>query len=158
MGILKNFIDELSKHKMLVYFVTLWGAWLFLWTVYGFIEWGFETDLLGIIDLFFHLSELFAGLLLLIVGIKLMDIKFLAGVQKSLEGFKNDQLLTYFLLLWAATFFFGGLYVIIDHGPHIIEYWECLIAFLAGLASLFAGITLGLFSWKMLNEPKQETT
>ena len=49
--------------------------------------------------------------------------------------------------------FFGGLYAIADHGPHIIEYWECSIAFLGGLGSLFAGITLGLFSLKMLNEP-----
>lgn len=136
---------------MLVYFVTLWGAWLFLNTVYGFLEWGFHTDLLGIIDLFFHLSELFAGLLLVIVGFKLMNIKFL-------EGLKTDQLLTYFLLLWAASFFLGGLYYVIDHGPYIFEYGECFIAFLAGLAALFAGITLGLFSWKRLNEPKQETT
>ena len=151
MGVVKNFIDELGKHKLLVYFMTLWGAWLFLWTVYGFIEWGFNTDLLGIIDLFFHLSELFAGLLLVILGIKLMYIKFL-------EGLKNDQLLIYFLLLWAASFFFGGLYVVIDHGPYVIEYGECFIAFLGGLAALFAGVTLGLFSWKMLSEPDQETT
>ena len=151
MGIIKNFIDALAKHKMLVSFVTFWGAWLFLWTVYGFIEWGFNTDLLGIIDLFFHLSELFAGLLLVIFGIKLLNINFL-------EGIKNDKLLIYFLLLWAASFFFVGLYVVIDHGPYIIEYGECFIAFLSGLAALFAGVTLGLFSWKMLNEPEQDTT
>ncbi len=151
MGVVKNFIDELAKHKMLVYFVTLWGAWLFLWTVYGFIEWGFHTDLLGIIDLFFHLSELFAGLLLAILGIKLLKSSFL-------EGIRNDQLLIYFLLLWAASFFFGGLYVTIDHGAYIIEYWEDVVALLAGLAQLFAGVTLGLFSWKMLNESKQDTT
>ena len=151
MGVVKNFIDELAKNKMLVYFVTLWGAWLFLWAVYGFIEWGFNTDLLGIIDLFFHLSELFAGLLLVILGIRLMNIKFL-------EGIKNDQLLIYFLLLWAGSFFFGGAYVVIDHVPHIVEYGECLIASLGGLASLFAGIFLGLFSWKILNEPEQNIT
>ena len=151
MGAIKNFVDELAKHKMLVYFVTLWGAWLFLWTVYGVVEWGFETDLLGIIDLFFHLSELFGGLLLVLLGVKILNSNFLTGI-------KNDQVLIYFLLLWAASFFFGGLYVVIDHGPYIIEYGECFIAFLAGLAALFAGITLGLFSWKMLNEPEQETT
>ena len=151
MGIVKNFIDELAKHKMLVYFVILWGAMLFLNTVYGFIEWGFHTDLLGIIDLFFHLSELFAGLLLILFGIKLLNTTFL-------EGIKNDQLLSYFLLLWAASFFFLGLYIIIDHGPHMIEYLECFVIFLSGLATLFAGVTLGLFSWKMLNESKQDTT
>ena len=151
MGNVKNFIDELAKHKMLVYFVILWGAMLFLNTLYGFIEWGFHTDLLGIIDLFFHLSELFAGLLLVIFGIKLLNINFI-------EGIKNDKLLIYFLLLWAASFFFVGLYVVIDHGPYIIEYGECFIAFLSGLTALFAGVTLGLFSWKMLNEPEQDTT
>ena len=151
MGAIKNFVDELAKHKILVYFVTLWGAWLFLWTVYGVVEWGFETDLLGIIDLFFHLSELFGGLLLVLLGVKILNSNFLTGI-------KNDQVLIYFLLLWAASFFFGGLYVVIDHGPYIIEYGECFIAFLAGLAALFAGITLGLFSWKILNEPEQETT
>lgn len=149
MGAVKNFIDELAKHKMLAYFVTLWGAWLFLWTAYGLIEWGFQTDLIGIIiiDLFFHLSELFAGLLLVLLGIKLLNPNFLAGI-------KNDQLLIYVLLLWAASFFFRGLYVVIDHGPHIIEYGECFIALIAGLAALFAGIALGLFSLKMLNEPE----
>lgn len=151
MGIIKNFIDELAKHKMLVYFMTFWGAWLFLWTVYGFIEWGFNTDLLGIIDLLFHLSELFAGLLLIILGIKLMNTTIL-------EGIKNDQLLIYFLMLWAASFFFWGLYTIIDYGPVMFEYGEYLIAFLSGLAGLFAGVTLGLFSWKLLNEPEQNTT
>jgi hypothetical protein len=34
----------------------------------------------------------------------------------------------------------------------MIDYPECFIAFLSGLAALFAGITLGLFSWKMLNK------
>lgn len=151
MGVVKNFIDELAKHKLLVYFVILWGAWLFLWSVYGFIEWPIHTDLLGIIDLFFHLSELFAGLLLVIFGIKLLNTTFL-------EGIKNDRLLIYFLLLWAASLFFVGLYVVIDHGQHIVEYPECIIAFLSGLAALFAGITLGIFSWNLLNEPEQETT
>jgi len=151
MGIVKNFIDELAKHKMLVYFVILWGAMLFLNTLYGFIEWGFHTDLLGIIDLFFHLSELFAGLLLVLFGIKLLNSNFL-------EGIRNDKLLIYFLFVWAASFFFLGLYIIADHGPHIIEYLECSIIFLAGLGALFAGVTLGLFSWKMLNEQEQDTT
>ena len=150
MGIVKNFIDELAKHKLLVYFVTLWGAMLFLWTLYGIIEYGFElTDVLGIIDLLFHLSELFAGALLLIVGIKLMNINLL-------EAIKNEKLIIYFLLLWAASFFFLGIYNIFDHGPWISEYWNCLLAFLSGLAALFAGVTLGLFSWKLLNETDEQ--
>ncbi len=146
MGILKNFIDELAKHKLLVYFVTLWGAMLFLWTVYGIVEYGFEpTDALDIIDILFHLSELFAGALLVLFGIKLMNANFLKAI-------KNERLLVYFLILWAASFIFMGLYDIIDFGPWIFEYVADAIAFLSGLAALFAGVVLGLFSWKFLTE------
>jgi hypothetical protein len=146
MGIVKNFIDELAKHKLLVYFITLWGAMLFLWTVYGMVEYGFElTGVLGFLDLLFHLSELFAGAILLIVGIKLMNANFLKAI-------KNERLVVYFLILWAASFFFLGLYDIIDFGPWIFEYLGDIIAFLSGLAALFAGVVLGLFSWKLLSE------
>jgi hypothetical protein len=144
MGIVKNFLDELSNHKFLVYFVTLWGAMLFLWTVYGFIEYGFHTDVLGIIDLFFHLSELIAGAILIIIGVKLLNTDFLKEI-------KSEKLFVYFLILWAATFFFWGLYVVVDYGASL-GYAEHVIAFLGGLAALFAGIVLGLFSWKLLNE------
>ena len=146
MGILKNFIDEIAKHRLLVYFVTLWGAMLFLWTVYGIVEYGFEpTDALDIIDILFHLSELFAGALLVLLGIKLMNANFLKAI-------KNERLLVYFLILWAASFIFMGLYDIIDFGPWIFEYVADAIAFLSGLAALFAGVVLGLFSWKFLKE------
>ena len=146
MGILKNFIDEIAKHRLLVYFVTLWGAMLFLWTVYGIVEYGFEpTDALDIIDILFHLSELFAGALLVLLGIKLMNANFLKAI-------KNERLLVYFLILWAASFIFMGLYDIIDFGPWIFEYMSDAIAFLSGLAALFAGVVLGLFSWKFLTE------
>lgn len=150
MGILKMFIDEITKHKLLVYFVILWGAMLFLWGLYGIIEYGFElTDALGFLNLLFHVSELFAGALLVMVGVKLMNTNFL-------EATKNEKMIVYFLLLWAASFFFGGLYNIIDHGPWIFEYGNCIIAVLSGLARLFAGVTLGLFSWKLLNETEKQ--
>lgn len=146
MGIAKTFTDELAKQKWLVYFVTLWGAMLFLWTVYGIIEYGFElTDALGVVDLLFHLSELFAGALLVIFGIKLMK-------PNILKALKNERLLVYFLILWAASFFFMGVYDIADFGPWIFQYAQDAIAFLSGLAALFAGVVLGLFSWKLLNE------
>lgn len=146
MGIVKNFIDEIAKHKLLVYFITLWGAMLFLWTIYGMVEYGFElTGVLGFLDLLFHLSELFAGALLMMVGIKLMNTNFLKAI-------RNERLLVYFLILWAASFFFLGLYDIIDFGPWIFEYLEDIIAFLSGLAALFAGVVLALFSWKLLSE------
>ncbi len=152
MGIVKKFMDELAKHKLLVYFVILWGAMLFLWTLYGIIEYGFElTGILGFLDLLFHLSELFAGALLLTVGVKLLN-------PNLLEGIKNEKLIIYFLFLWAASFFFLGLYDIIDFGPWIFEYLGDIIAFLSGLASLFAGVALGMFSWNLLNKTQKQGT
>ena len=146
MGIAKNFTDEMAKHKWLVYFVTLWGAMLFLWTVYGMIEYGFQmTDALDVLDLLFHLSELFAGALLMLFGVKLM-------APSLLKTLKNERLLVYFLILWAASFFFMGLYDLVDFGPWILQYAQDAIAFLSGLAALFAGIALWLFSWKLLTE------
>ena len=144
MGAIKNFIDELAKHKLLVYFVFLWGTMLFLWTLYGIIEWGFEiSGVLGVLDLLYHLSELFAGLLLLLVGIKLLMPNVLAAI-------KTEKIAIYFLLLWAGSFFFGGLWDIVDSGPWLFEYWNEWLAVLGGLASLFAGVALALFCWKML--------
>ena len=148
MGIVKNFIDELAKQKLLVYFVTLWGASLFIWTVYGMVEYGFEmrTSIeFYVVDLLFHFSELFAGLLLLIFGLKLMNTNLLKSI-------KNERLLCYFLILWAASFFLMGLWYILDFGPAIFENIQNPIAFLGALAKLAAGAVLGLFSWKLLNE------
>ena len=148
MGIVKNFIDELAKHKLLVYFVILWGASLFIWTAYGMVEYGFEmrTSIeLYVVDLLFHFSELFAGLLLLIFGIKLINTNLLKAI-------KNERLLTYFLILWAASFFFWGLWYIIDYGPAIFENIQNPIAFLGAFVRLAAGAALGLFSFKLLNE------
>jgi len=121
-----------------------------LWTVYGIVAYSFDTDLLGIIDVLYHLSELFAGLLLMIIGIKLMNSNFLNAI-------KNERLLVYFLILWAASFFFSGIYDIIDYGSWIFEYLEDAIALLGALADFFAGVVLGLFSWKLLSEPEKET-
>jgi hypothetical protein len=72
--------------------------------------------------------------------------------QKKLVLGKNERLLIYFLMLWASSFFFGGLYQIVSFGPSISRFIQDMIAFLSALAALFAGVVLGLFSWKLLNE------
>jgi len=150
-GVVKNFVDELAKHKLLVYFVTLWGAMLFLTTVYGMVEWGFAiTDASGAVDLLFHLSELFAGAILVIFGVKLLSTNFLKAI-------KNERLIVYFLILWAASFFFGGLWNFVYYGPDVIAYPEVTIALLGGLAALLAGLVLGLFGWRMLSDPEPQT-
>ncbi len=153
-GVVKDFVDGLAKHKLLVYFVTLWGAMLFLITLYGMIEWGFAgfaiTNASGVVDLFFHLSELFAGAVLVTFGVKLLSTNFLKAI-------KNERLLVYFLILWAASFFFRGLWDLIYYGPYVVDDLANAIALLGGLAALFAGVVLGLFSWKMLREPESQT-
>ncbi len=148
-GLAKNFVDELAKHKLLVYFVVLWGAMLFLYTVYGFVEyWGTIRDASGAVDLLFHLSELFAGAILVIFGVKLLSTNFLKAI-------KTERLLVYFLILWAASFFFRGIWDFVYYGPDVTSYPEVIIALLGGLAALFAGVVLGLFSWRALNEPRE---
>ena len=149
MTAVKNFVDELAKHKLLVYFVTLWGATLFLDTVYGFTAWGLDgfywVGTSAVVDLFFHFSELFAGVILVILGVKLLKPHFL-------ETLKNEKMIVYFLILWAASFFFRGIWSFVYYGLDVTFYSETTIALLGGLASLFAGITMGLFGWKMLSE------
>jgi len=149
MTAVKNFIDELAKHKLLVYFVTLWGATLFLSQVYALTAWGLDgfywVGTSAGVDLFFHLSELFAGVILVILGVKLLNTSLL-------ETLRNERLLVYFLMLWAASFFFRGLWSFVYYGLDATFYPEVTIALLGGLASLFAGVAMGLFGWKMLSE------
>jgi hypothetical protein len=149
MDILKNFIDELAKRKLLVYFVIFWGAMLFLSTVYGLLEWGFSVkDISGVIDALFHLSELFAGATLLILGAKLLNTNFLKTI-------KNERLLAIFLILWASSLLFNGLWSIVEYAPEIADYPIVTLGILGGLAALLAGVTIGLFSWKSLNKVEQ---
>ena len=151
MGIAKNFLDELAKHRLLVYFVTLWGAMSFLWQTYALVVYDFVLRAridLYVVDLLFHFSELFAGALLVMVGVKLLNTDFLKGI-------KNEKLLVYFLILWAASFFFWGLWYLLDLGPDIFIHLENGIGLLGALAALFAGVVLGLFSWKLLSETEE---
>jgi hypothetical protein len=145
----RNFVDELAKHKLLVYFVTFWGATLFLDNVYGLTAWGLDgfpwVGTSAVVDIFFHLSELFAGLILAILGMKLLSTGFL-------ETLRNERLLVYFLMLWAASFFFRGIWSFVYYGLDVTFYPESTIALLSNLASLIAGVAMGLFGWKLLSE------
>ena len=154
MGDLKNFVDGLAKHRMLVYFVILWGATLFLNEVYALTAWGLDgfywVGTSAVVDMFFHFSELFAGVILAILGVKLLSTGFL-------ETLRNEKLLVYFLMLWAASFFFRGLWSFVYYGLDATFHPESTITLLGSLASLFAGVTMGLFGWKMLTKPGQQT-
>ena len=152
MGFIKRFIEELAKHKLLVYFAVLWGASMFFWSLYdlGYYITSFEeaTDAFPIL---YNLLELGAGLFLALFGIKMLQVNFL-------EAIDAKKALLYFMLLWAGSLFFCGLYDIVDYGPYIFEYPEDIIAFIAALADFFGGAVLALFSWNLISKKEPETT
>ena len=138
MGSLKNIIDELAKHSLLVYFVIIWGASMFLYAVCNLGTWGFGVeDLYDLVWILANLFDLAAGVFLMIFGIKLMKADFLEVIQ-------IEKALVYFLILWAGQFFFWGLSDLL--------YYEGIICLLAALVHFFAGIILALFGWNLLNE------
>ena len=145
---MKRFVDELAKHQLLIYFVVLWGASMFFWSIYLLID--TFNDPLDALLILHHLAELGAGATLAALGIKLMRPNFLSVIDK-------EKAVVYFLLMWAIAFFFIGIYDIIDHGVYIFEYWDCFLAFLGGLAEFFAGIVLGLFGCNLLKKPEPNT-
>jgi hypothetical protein len=137
-GSLKTVIDELAKHTLLIYFIILWGASMFLYAVCNLGSWGFGiADFYDVLWILANLIDLFAGVFLIIFGVKLLNADFLSGLQIGTT-------LVYFLLLWAGQFFFWGLYDLL--------YFEGIICLLAALVHLFAGIILALFAWNLLGE------
>ena len=106
MGVIKNFIDEFAKHKMLIYFAILWGISMVFWSLYNLNYYVGDMEALPVIH---NLLELGAGLLLAIFGIKLMQTNFLETMDK-------EKILVYFLILWAGAFFFTGIDGILYNG------------------------------------------
>jgi hypothetical protein len=152
MGVVKKFIDELAKHKLLIYFAILWGASMFFWSLYdiGYYVTNF-SDAMDALPVLYNLMELGAGLFLALFGIKLLQVNFL----KTLD---NEKVLVYFLLLWAGSLFFSGLYDIVDFGPYIFECWEDILGFIGALADFFGGAVLALFTWNLLSKKEPDTT
>ena len=141
---MKKIIDELAKHNLLIYFVILWGASMFLYSVSNLGTWGFGVeDLYDITWILGNLFDLAAGVFLMIFGIKLMKADFLDVIQ-------TEKALVYFLMLWAGQFFFWGLSDLL--------YYEAIVGLLAALVHFFAGIILALFAWNLLNEKEPITT
>ena len=144
MGSLKNIVDELAKHSLLVYFVIIWGASMFLYAVCNLGTWGFGVeDLYDVMWILGNLFDLGAGIFLMTFGLKLMKVTFLDVIQ-------TEKALVYFLLLWAGQFIFWGLSDLL--------YSTGIICLLAALVHFFAGIILALFGWKLLNEKEQSPT
>ena len=143
MGSLKNIINEMAKHSLLIYFVLLWGGSMFLYAVCNLGTWGFGVeDAYDVLWILANLLDLGAGVFLILFGLKLMNVDFL-------KALKIEITLVYFLLLWAGQFIFWGLSDLL--------YFEGIVCLLAALVHFIAGIVLALFAWKMLNE-KETTT
>jgi hypothetical protein len=132
----KNIIELLEKEKLAIYFVLLWAGSFFFWNISSEI-WSIQNmnSALNGFAFFNNLIELFAGIMLGLLGFKLLGIKFLPTLTK-------EKLLVYFLLLWAASFFLWAIYDFATFGP------------LGTLCDLGAGAVLALLGLKLLNTTK----
>jgi len=142
----KNIIELIEKEKLIVYFVLLWAGSFFFWNISNEIYYAthFYSALNGF-AVFNNLIELFAGVMLGMLGFKMLGIKFLPTLTK-------EKLLVYFLLLWAGSFFFWAIYDIVSFGPLSAD---AIVGFFGTLCDLVAGVVLALFGWKLLNNKDQ---
>jgi hypothetical protein len=146
----KKFIDELGKHKPLAYFLILCGLGMFFHSFFqlNFIRYFF--DVIGadnVIDLVYLFFELFAGIVLVTFGIKLLNNNFLriVGVEK---------VFLVFLFLWSLSFIFNGILHILDSVNGftlngIILHVEQILLMMQGIANFIAGSILVFFSWNV---------
>ena len=142
----KNIIELIEKEKFLVYFVLLWAGSFFFWNIGSEIYYASHLNSAWNGFAFFNnLIELLVGVMLGMLGFKLLGVKFLPTLTK-------EKLLVYFLLLWAASFFFWAIYDIADFGPMSAE---AIFRLLGALCDLVAGAVLALFGWKLLNNKDQ---
>jgi len=138
MGSLKTIVDELAKFRFLVFFIILWGASMLLYAVCNLGTYGLGVeDFNDVIWILGNLLDLFAGVFLMLFGVKLLSPNFLGAL-------KVEKTLIYFLLLWAGQFFFWGLYDLL--------FYEGIVCLLASLVHFIAGIILAISAWMMLTQ------
>jgi hypothetical protein len=146
---LKNFLDSLSQEKFLVYFLTAWAGVFFFGALsnlaYRVVH--LSTAYSGL-SLFASLFGLGAGIILALLAFKLLIPNFMAGV-------KREPLVPYFLLLWAGSFFFGGIADIAYDAQYGFSDASDWISVLGTLSSLAAGAVLALVAWKLLQSKSQ---
>jgi hypothetical protein len=142
----KNIIELIEKEKLLVYFVLLWAGSFFFWNIGSEIYYASHLNsALSGFAVFNNLIDLLTGVMLGLLGFKLLGMKFLPMLTK-------EKLLVYFLLLWAGSFFLWAIYGIVDFGPMSAE---AAFRLLGTLSDLVAGAVLALFGWKLLNAKDQ---
>lgn len=74
------------------------------------------------------------------------------GLMKFVEGFTKNQLIGYFLLLWAATFFFSAISGFVWLTSSYAELADFIIDIPWNLAELGIAAVLGMLGLKILNE------
>ena len=146
---LKNFLDELSKEKFLVYFILAWAGVFFFWAIssLAYRVTNLTSAYSGLI-LFTDLFDLGAGIILALLAFKLLIPNLMAGL-------KREALVSYFLLLWAGSFFFGGIADIAYDAQYGITSASDGIGILGILSELAAGAVLALVGWKLLTNKDQ---
>jgi hypothetical protein len=146
---LKNFLDRLSQEKFLVYFMLAWAGVFFFGAIssLAYRITNLTSAYSGLI-LFTRLFDLGAGIILALLAFKLLIPNLMAGL-------KRETLVPYFLLLWAGSFFFGGIADIAWDAQYGIVNASDGIYILATLCSLAAGAVLALVAWKLLTSKDQ---
>ena len=146
---LKNFLDELSKEKFLVYFILAWAGVFFFWSISSLAyRITHLTSAWSGLVVFTDLFDLGAGIILAILAFKLLIPNLMAGL-------KREALVSYFLLLWAGSFFFGGIADIAYDAQYGITSASDGIGILGILSELAAGAVLALVGWKLLTSKDQ---
>ena len=145
----KNFLEKLANEKWLVYFMLLWAGVFFFWSLssIAYRVTHLTTAYSGIV-LFYDILELGAGIMLALLAIKLMNNNFLTALKK-------ETLVTYFLLLWAGYFFFGGITDIAYSAQYGVSTASDYIGILGTLCELGAGALLALFGWKLFQSKNE---
>jgi hypothetical protein len=99
---------------------------------------GYWTGVFGILA---GLADFATGIVLALLGAKLYSKNFIASLTRN-------KVLAIFLLLWAASFFFWGLYDITDWAKFAAESAEAALVTIAGLFELAAAAILAMLGWK----------
>jgi hypothetical protein len=150
MSMIKNFLEKLANEKWLVYFLLLWAGVFFFWSLSGVVyRVANLTNAYSGVMLFYDLIELGAGVMLALLGFKLLNNSFLASMKK-------EMLLTYFLLLWAGYFFFGGIADIAYDAQYGVTSASDFVGILGILCELGAGAVLALFAWKLYQAKSED--
>jgi hypothetical protein len=144
---LQGFLDGLAKEKYLVYFMLAWAGTFFFWALDGFINniWSIThgySNAASWVNLLSRPFDLLAGVMLALLAFKLLSPNVIPAI-------KREASLIYFLLLWAAGFFFNVISDIAYYATYGFVATDVLGIF-GTLCSLAAAGVLGLFAWKLL--------